>query len=56
MDMKVKTETLEVVSFNNRVPDLQTLIELDELDLECVSGGRMDECGTNCGVNCGVNT
>lgn len=51
---KTKTETLEITSFNDRIPELPSLIELDELALEGVVGGSAD-CGTNCGTNCGSN-
>ncbi len=51
---KTKTESLEIMSFNDQIPELPSLIELDELALEGVVGGVAD-CGTNCGTNCGSN-
>jgi hypothetical protein len=44
---KIKTESPEIVSFNQSGPALPSLIELDELELESVVGGS---CGTNCGT------
>lgn len=51
---KTKTDSLEITSFNDHIPELPSLIELDELALEGVVGGVAD-CGTNCGANCGTN-
>ena len=53
---KTDQQTTAIVSFNDKVLELPTLIELDDMDLEQVSGGikQIDDCGTNCGVNCGI--
>jgi hypothetical protein len=59
MDKKSEqTQVQEITSFNTSVPDLPSLIELDELMLDQVSGGfqvQLDDCnGFSCNGYCGT--
>jgi hypothetical protein len=49
----IKRESVEIVTFNNSLPDLPSLIEFGDGDLEAVNGGQM-LCGNlvSCGTYC----
>lgn len=47
-----KKDNNEIVSFNVTVPELPSLIELDEALLDEVTGGMVDTCGSRCGTRC----
>lgn len=53
---KTDQETTGIVTFNDKVLDLPTLIELDEMDLEQVSGGgNRRDLETECWIDCWIN-
>ena len=49
---KTEQQTTAIVSFNDEVLELPTLLELDDMDLEQVSGGTLLEHPPDCGSYC----
>jgi len=62
MKIVKKTESIEIVSFNEQIPEISALLDLDDSALDMVTGGLVDSgCGSlsscpnlTCIDKCGV--